>query len=94
MHRYLHTVGDGCFDPQTVIVLGAAFDDAWRSLQNSGAYFTSSFTVQATRERLAQRIVKGAKGGERDPGRLGDGALNDLAGSILSRLNRRSGTGL
>src|SRR5580700_8352166 len=29
MHRYLHTVdGDGYFDPETVITLGAAFDEA------------------------------------------------------------------
>jgi hypothetical protein len=95
MHRYLHTVdGDGYFDPETVITLGTAFDEAWRSLQNSGVYFTSAHTAEGTRERLAQRIVESAEGGERDPGRLRDDALNDLARSSLSQLKRRIGTGL
>jgi hypothetical protein len=95
MHRYLHTVdGDGYFDPETVIILGSAFDEAWRSLQNSGVYFTSARTAEATRERLAQRIVECAKGGERDPGLLRDKALNDLARSNLSQLKRRTDTGL
>jgi hypothetical protein len=93
MHRYLHTVdGDGYLDPEAVISLGTAFDEAWRPLHNSGVYFTSART--ATRERLAQRIVESAKGGERDPGRLRDSALNDLATSSLSQLKRRIGTGL
>jgi hypothetical protein len=95
MHRYLHTVdGDGCFDPETVITLGTAFDESWRSLQKSGVYFTSRRTAEATRERLAQRIVENAKGGERDPDRLRDDALLDLARSSLSQLKRRTGTGL
>jgi hypothetical protein len=95
MHRYLDTVdGDGYFYPETVVILGTAFDEAWRSLQNSGVYFTSTRTAEATRERLARRIFEGAKGGERDPGRLRDSALNDLARSSLSQLNRRIGTGL
>jgi hypothetical protein len=76
MHRYLHTVdGDGYFDPETVITLGTAFDEAWRSLQNSGVYFTSAHMAEATREGLARRIIESAKGGERDPGRLRDNAL-------------------
>ena len=94
MHRYLHTVGgDGCFDPETVITLGAAFDDAWRSLEKSGAYFRCSPAVEAMRERLAQRIVECAKRGERDAGRLRDDALLDLATANLTQLNQRTGTG-
>ena len=95
MHRYLHTIdGDGYFDPETVITLGTAFDEAWRSLQNSGVYFTSAHMVEATREGLARRIIESAKGGERDPGRLRDNALNELARSGLSQFKRRIGTGL
>jgi hypothetical protein len=95
MHRYPYTVdGDGYFDPETVIILGTAFDEAWRSLQNSGVYFTSVHTAEATRETLARRIVESAKRGERDPGRLCDNALDDLARSSLSQLKRRIGTGL
>jgi hypothetical protein len=95
MQRYHHTAdGGGCFEPETVIMLGAAFDDAWRSLQNSGVYFRSVGAVEATRETLARSIVENAKGGERDPGRLRDAALLDLATSSLSQFKPRSGTGL
>ena len=95
LHRYLHTVRGGrWFDPETVITLGIAFDDAWRSLQKSGAHFTSSRAVEATRERLAQHIVESARRGERDAGRLRDDALHDWARSNLTQLNRRSGAGL
>jgi hypothetical protein len=89
MYRYQHTVdGDGCFDPETVIILSAAYDEAWRSLQKSGIYFTCR-EAEAARERLAQRIIENAKGGERDPGRLRDDALLDLARSSGSQFKRR-----
>jgi hypothetical protein len=90
MYRYQHTVdGDGCFDPETVIILSAAYDEAWRSLQNSGIYFTCR-EAEAARERLAQRIIENAKGGERDPGRLRDDALRDLTRSSGSQFKRRA----
>ena len=90
MYRYQYTVeGDGCFDPETVIILSAAYDEAWRSLQKSGIYFTSSREAEAARERLAWRIVENAKGGERDPGRLRDDALLDLTRSSGSQFKRR-----
>ena len=89
MYRNQHTVnGDGCFDPETVIILSAAYDEAWRSLQKSGIYFTCR-EAEAARERLAQRIIENAKGGERDPGRLRDNALRDLARSSGSQFKRR-----
>jgi hypothetical protein len=90
MYRYQHTAdGDGCFDPETVIILSTAYDEAWRSLQKSGTYFTSSREAEAARERLAQRIIENAKGGERDPCRLRDDALLDLTRSTGSRFKRR-----
>jgi hypothetical protein len=65
MERYLHgTVnGETTFDPEAVRVLAAALDDAWRSLQKSGVYFTSRGHAEATRERLALRIIEMAKVG-------------------------------
>jgi hypothetical protein len=90
MYRYQHTVdGDGCFDPETVIILSAAYDEARRSLQNSRIYFTSSRKAEASRERLAQRIIENAKGGERDPCRLRDNALLDLTRSSGSQFVAR-----
>jgi hypothetical protein len=89
MYRYQHTVdGDGSFDPETVTILSVAYDEARRSLQNSGIYFTCR-EAEAARERLAQRIVENAKSGERDPGRLRDNALRDLTRSSGSQFKRR-----
>jgi hypothetical protein len=91
VERYLQTVnGEATFDPESVRVLAAALDDAWRSLQKSGAYFKSRGHADATRERLAIRIIEMAKLGERDPARLRDDALLDLAQSNLAQLKPRS----
>jgi hypothetical protein len=87
MQRYLQTVnGDAAFDPETVTALASALDGAWRSLQNTGVYFKSRGHAEATRERLARRIIEMAKLGERDPNRLRDDALADLARSNLTDL--------
>src|ERR1700721_2118939 len=90
MYRYQHTVdGDGSFDPETVNILSVAYDEARRSLQKSGIYFTCR-EAEAARERLAQRIIENAKGGERDPARLRDDALLDLTRSGGGRFKRRA----
>jgi hypothetical protein len=92
MERYLHgTVnGEATFDPETVRVLVAALDDAWRSLQKSGVCFTSRGHAEATRERLALRIIEMAKVGERNAARLRDDALLDLARSNLAQLKTKA----
>jgi hypothetical protein len=71
-------------------VLAAALDDAWRSLQKSGVYFTSRGHAEAIRERLALRIIEMAKVGERNAARLRDDALLDLAGSNLAQLKPKA----
>ena len=80
MDRYLQS---GIFDSETVDILSEALADAWRSLQTTGVYFTSRAQAEATREKLAMRIIEMAERGERDPHRLRADALEHLAQSNL-----------
>ena len=58
----------GSFDPETIQLLRAALDQAWLSLSpGQQAHTTKSF--------IAQRILKLAAQGERDPVRLRGYAL-------------------
>jgi hypothetical protein len=59
------------FDPETVALLRETLDDAWASLRPE-----QQATMQKT--ALAERMLKSAARGERDPDRLRDAAL-DLA---------------
>jgi len=59
------------FDPQTLIVLEAAFDEAWLTLKSIG-----NTTVRP--DELARCVLRLAMEGERDPVRLHDGALKGL----------------
>jgi hypothetical protein len=66
--RSFHT---SSFDPQTLIVLEAAFDEAWLTLKAIG-----NSTVRP--DELARSMLRVAMEGERDPVRLHDGALKGL----------------
>src|ERR1700686_4318450 len=59
------------FDPQTLVVLEAAFDEAWLTLKAIG-----NTTVKP--DELARCMLRLAMEGERDPVRLHDGALKGL----------------
>ena len=59
------------FDPPTLVVLEAAFDEAWLTLKSIG-----NTTVKP--DELARSVVRLAMEGERDPVRLDDGALDRL----------------
>jgi hypothetical protein len=59
------------FDPQTLVVLEAAFDEAWLTLKAIG-----NTTVKP--DELARGVLRLALEGERDPVRLHDGALQGL----------------
>jgi hypothetical protein len=59
------------FDPQTLVVLEAAFDEAWLTLKAIG-----NTTVKP--DELARGVLRLAMEGERDPVRLHDGALKGL----------------
>ena len=58
------------FDPQTLVVLEAAFDEAWLTLKAIG-----NKTVKP--DELARCVLRLAMEGERDPVRLHDGASRD-----------------
>ena len=59
------------FDPQTLVLLEAAFDEAWLTLK-----FVGNKTVKPN--ELARCVFRLAMEGERDPVRLHDGALTGL----------------
>ena len=50
------------FDPTTLAMLRSVLDDAWSRLPAG--------QTEVTRSLLAQRILRAAKAGERDPARL------------------------
>jgi hypothetical protein len=66
--RGLH---NSSFDPQTLVILETAFDEAWLTLKAAG-----NRTVRP--DELARSLLRLAMEGERDPVRLHDGALKGL----------------
>jgi hypothetical protein len=66
--RGFHT---NAFDPQTLIVLEIAFDEAWLTLKAIG-------NTSIKPDELARSVLRLAMEGERDPVRLHDGALRGL----------------
>lgn len=63
--------GNNTFDPQTLVVLEAAFDEAWLTLKSVG-------NTSIKPDELARSMLRLAMEGERDPVRLHDGALKGL----------------
>lgn len=61
----------GSFDPQTLVLLEAAFDEAWLTLKAIG-----NSTVRP--DELARSVLRLAMEGERDPVRLHDRALKGV----------------
>jgi len=59
------------FDPQTLVLIEKAFDEAWLTLK-----FVGNKTVKP--DELARSVLRVAMEGERDPARLHDGALERL----------------
>ena len=66
--RGLH---NGSFDPQRLVLLETAFDEAWLTLKSIG-----NKTVKP--DELARTVLRLAMEGECDPVRLHDKALNGL----------------
>jgi hypothetical protein len=79
----------GAFDPEEVRILVAAFETAWASVQASGAVFDTQTKAESARAILAKHIIGAAKQGERDQGRLRDGALLAFAQLNLRTAPRR-----
>jgi hypothetical protein len=78
----------GVFDPDDIRILVGAFDKAWEAVQASGEVFDSKARVNTARAILAKHIIAAAKDGERDEGRLRDGALVALAQSNVRSATR------
>jgi len=76
------------FDPDDIRILVGAFDKAWEAVQASGEVFDSKARVDTARAILAKHIIAAAKDGERDEGRLRDGALVALAQSNVRSATR------
>jgi hypothetical protein len=62
---------NNAFDPQTLMVLETAFDEAWLTLKSIG-------NTSIKPDELARSMLRLAMEGERDPVRLHDGALKGL----------------
>ena len=73
--------------PSEPAQLGAV-DKAWEAVQASGEVFDSKARVDTARAILAKHIIAAAKDGERDEGRLRDGALVALAQSTVRSATR------
>jgi hypothetical protein len=80
-------LGGLVFDPDDMRILVAAFDKAWEAVQASGVIYPED-KVELVRAILAKHIIAAAKDGERDHGRLRDGALLALAQSNLRSVPR------
>ena len=76
--RVMRAFGNGAFDPQTLVLLEIAFDEAWLTLKSIG-----NKTVKP--EELARGVLRLAMEGERDPVRLHDEALNGLLPATVWR---------
>jgi hypothetical protein len=66
-------LGSGSFDPETLVILETAFDEAWITLKSNG-----SSNIRPN--ELARRICHLAMEGERDPVRLHDRARSRRRG--------------
>jgi hypothetical protein len=64
-------ISSGSFDPETLVILETAFDEAWITLKSHGS-------ANIRPNELARRICHLAMEGERDPVRLHDRALGKL----------------
>jgi hypothetical protein len=88
MHGFLDE-HPGAFDPDDVRILVAAFEKAWASVQASGTVFDTETKAESARAILAKHIIAAAKQGERDQGRLRDGAILAFTRSNLRSAPRR-----
>jgi len=69
---------NNAFDPQTLVLLETAFDEAWLTLKSMG-----NKTVKP--DELARSVLRLAMEGERDTVRLHDGALEGLLPAAVWR---------
>ncbi len=83
--KLVSTLGaDRAFDPETIQILVAAFDEAWETVQASSTPFASERYVEIALQILAKNIIEDATRGERDRPELSQSALLKLAQSNLT----------
>jgi hypothetical protein len=70
--------GNGSFDPETLVIVETAFDEAWITLRTNGH-------DNIRPDELARCILHLAMQGERDPMQLHDGALLALIPAMTWR---------
>jgi hypothetical protein len=71
------------FDPETIQVLAAAFDDAWERIQRSGSRFARPGYSRAMREVIARRIIEMAQQGLKDPQALAEDSVRFLTANYM-----------
>lgn len=69
-------IGAASFDPDTLKMIGQAFDDAWARVAQS---YTSPSATEAARLKLANIVLSLVADGVRDPARLSDRAFRIFA---------------
>jgi len=90
--KLVSTLGaDRDFDPETLLILVGAFDDAWKAVETSGAPFASERYAETARQILAKSIIDDATRGKRGQHELTQSALLKLAQSNLKGKPRSLG---
>lgn len=74
-------LAQSAFDPELIETLVSAYEDAWRRVEKSGSALASPRYRRAAQEIVAERIIKMARRGEREPARLTEDAVTYLARS-------------
>jgi hypothetical protein len=74
---------EGSFQPEELVVLVEAFDEAWQQFERTGVLFASDRELEQARYKLGRYIIDQAKKGERDKAELRDGALLAYSQSVL-----------
>jgi hypothetical protein len=74
-------LAQSAFDPEFIETLVAAYEDAWRELEQSGSTFASPRYRRAAQEIVAKRIIEMAQRGERERAQLAKDAAAYLARS-------------
>jgi plasmid stabilization system protein ParE len=79
------------FDPETITVLSAALEEAWRRLLQSGGECARPAYDRALREVVARRIIDMAQRGTKDKKELMEDAVRFLAANYrLEKKDRQT----
>ncbi len=71
-------LAQSAFDPETIKLLVAAFEEAWTKVEQSGSKLASPARRRGAQEILAKRIIETAQRGEREPQQLAQDAVDYL----------------